>query len=266
METHHMKTTAQWILTAALAGLAAAPAAAQDFSWSGRIAAGRAIEIKNINGTVEAVAASGGQVRVTAVTRAGRRGDPEDVRIETIEHGGGVTICAVYPTPDNARQPNECAAGSGGRMNTRDNDVKVDFRIEVPSGVNFIGRSVNGQVTATTLDGDVDVKTVNGDVEASATGVVSASTVNGSVDIAMGRSNWPDDLAIETVNGGITITFIGDLNTEVSASTVNGSISSDWPLTVRGRFGPKRVNGTIGSGGRTLTLNTVNGSIELRRR
>jgi len=110
------------------------------------------------------------------------------------------------------------------------------------------------------------VKTVNGDVEASATGVVSASTVNGSVDIAMGRSNWPDDLAIETVNGGITITFIGDLNTEVSASTVNGSISSDWPLTVRGRFGPKRVNGTIGSGGRTLTLNTVNGSIELRRR
>jgi hypothetical protein len=262
-----MTTRSTGVLAAALmTGLVAAPAAAQDFNWSGRVAQGRAIEIKNINGTVEAVAASGGQVRVTAEKRAGNRGDVDDVRFETIEHAGGITICAVYPTPDNAREPNECVAGTGGRMNTRDNNVRVDFRIEVPAGVDFIGRNVNGAVTATTIDGNVEAHTVNGDVEVSATGVVRGGTVNGSVDFVMGASDWRDDLSVETVNGGITLTFLGSLDTEVQASTVNGSIESDWPLTVRGRFGPKRVNGTIGNGGRSLSLNTVNGSITLRRR
>jgi hypothetical protein len=51
----------------------------------------------------------------------------------------------------------------------------------------------------------------------------------------------------------------------VSASTVNGALSSDWPMTVRGRFGPRRMNGKIGAGGRELALQTVNGDIELRR-
>jgi DUF4097 and DUF4098 domain-containing protein YvlB len=68
------------------------------------------------------------------------------------------------------------------------------------------------------------------------------------------------------VNGSITVTLTGDINADVSASTVNGSISTDYPLTVQGRFGPKRLHGTIGSGGRALSMATVNGSIELRRR
>jgi DUF4097 and DUF4098 domain-containing protein YvlB len=244
----------------------AAPAAAQEFSWSGSIGSGRAIEIKNINGGIEAVRASGGEVRVTAVKRNGDRGRAQDIRFETIEHAGGVTICAVYPTPDNQREENECAPGDEGRMNTRNNDARVEFRVEVPAGVQFVGRNVNGGVLATTLESDVIAETVNGSIEASSTGIVRANSVNGSVDIVMGRSDWRDELAVETVNGRINITFVGDLNTEVNASTVNGSISSDWPLTVRGRFGPKRVSGTIGSGGRTLALSTVNGSIELRRR
>jgi len=56
------------------------------------------------------------------------------------------------------------------------------------------------------------------------------------------------------------------VDTEVHASTVNGEISTDYPLTVRGRFGSKRISGTIGRGGRELSLGTVNGSIEIRRR
>jgi len=46
---------------------------------------------------------------------------------------------------------------------------------------------------------------------------------------------------------------------------VNGSIETDFPLTVTGRLGPRRVTGTIGNGGRRLALETVNGSIRLRK-
>jgi DUF4097 and DUF4098 domain-containing protein YvlB len=67
-----------------------------------------------------------------------------------------------------------------------------------------------------------------------------------------------------TVNGGITVEIPGDLDAEVEAATVNGGIETDFPITVRGRFTSKRMNGTIGRGGRTLELETVNGSIRLR--
>jgi len=45
---------------------------------------------------------------------------------------------------------------------------------------------------------------------------------------------------------------------------LNGSINSDFPLTITEIKGKKTVRGTIGSGGRDLVLKTLNGSINLR--
>jgi hypothetical protein len=44
---------------------------------------------------------------------------------------------------------------------------------------------------------------------------------------------------------------------------VNGSVESDFPITVRGRMNPRSLRGRIGEGGRDLDLTTVNGSIRL---
>lgn len=249
---------------ALLALLAAAPAAAQDFSWSGSIPAGRAIEIKGISGDIEAVASSGSQVRVTAVKSADDD-NPDDVKIEVVEHEGGVTICALYPTR-RGREPNECRPGRAGRNSSEDNDVQVDFRVEVPRGVRLVARTVNGDVEAAGIAADVEGRTVNGDVRVSTDGIARASTVNGSLEISMGRADWQDELEFETVNGGVTLRIAGDLNADFSASTINGDIESDYPITVQGRWGPRRARGTIGSGGRDLSISTVNGSITLRRR
>jgi len=51
--------------------------------------------IKGVSGDIRAVASSG-DVEVTAAKHA-RRSDPDDVKIEVVEHEDGVTICAVYP-------------------------------------------------------------------------------------------------------------------------------------------------------------------------
>src|SRR5690349_20733058 len=93
-----------------VAGLVLVPraAAAQgEFHWKGKIAPGKAIEIKGVNGDVRAVAGSG-DVEVTAVKHARRR-DPNDVKIEVVQHEEGVTICAVYPS--DRRRENSCDAG-----------------------------------------------------------------------------------------------------------------------------------------------------------
>jgi DUF4097 and DUF4098 domain-containing protein YvlB len=51
----------------------------------------------------------------------------------------------------------------------------------------------------------------------------------------------------------------------VEAKTVNGSITTDYPLTVNGRFAGRNVNGTLGRGGRKVHLETVNGSIKMKK-
>jgi len=235
--------------------------AQSDFQWRGPLGPGQTVEIKGVNGDVRAVPSSGGDVQVTA-TRTARRSNPADVRIEVVPHAGGVTICAVYPdVPD--REPNTCEPGSGGRSNTRNNDVVVQFIVQVPPGIGFVGRTVNGSVRAELLQGDVEGYTVNGSVTLATAGLVRASTVNGSISATMGRADWNDGANFRTVNGDITLKMPSVLNADLRADTVNGSISTDFPITVTGRVTPRRLAGTVGSGGRELSLSTVNGSIQL---
>src|SRR3989454_6569761 len=143
---------------AALTLVPRAAAAQGEFHWKGKVTPGKAIEIKGVNGDVRAVAGSG-DVEVTAVKHA-RRSDPDEVKIEVVQHEDGVTICAVYPS--DGRRENSCDAGDGGPMNVRDNDVTVDFTVRVPTGVRFLGKTVNGEVEAAVLSSDLEAKTVNG--------------------------------------------------------------------------------------------------------
>jgi hypothetical protein len=236
--------------------------AQQDFRWHGTVPQGRSIEIKGINGDVRAEPSGSNEVEVVAEKTA-KRDNPADVHIDVVPHAGGVTICAVYPSRDAAK-PNECVPGSGGRMNVQNNDVTVRFTVRVPAGVSFVGRTVNGEVEATRLNGDIDLTTVNGSVTFSTTGTGRAATVNGSIHGDMGRADWTDTMAMETVNGSIVLRFPESLSTEVRASTVNGEITSDFPVSVS-RASRRKLEGTIGGGGRTLTLESVNGSITLKR-
>jgi hypothetical protein len=246
--------------TAAL--LLAGTASAADFQWHGRVAAGKTVEIKGVNGAIDATAADGDEVEVTA-TKTGRRSDPGSVRIEVVEHGDGVTICAVYPDVEGRR--NECRAGDGGHMSTRDNDVTVHFVVRVPRGVGFSPRTVNGDVEAEGLDGDVSVRTVNGSVQLSTNGHADAQTVNGSIRADAGRADWNGDAQFKTVNGSITVTLPSSMAADVKAETVNGTIETDFALTVSGRVSRRHLSGTIGGGGRSLEMETVNGSIHLKK-
>lgn len=237
--------------------------AQQDFRWHGAIPQGKAIEIKGVNGDIRAEPSGSNEVEVVAEKRA-TRDDPASVRIDVVPHGGGVTICAVYPTRDG-RRPNECAPADGGRNNVQNNDVTVRFTVRVPAGVTLIGRTVNGEIEALRLNGDVQLTTVNGSVTFSTTAGGRASTVNGSIRGEMGTADWSDTLEMKTVNGSITLTLPSTLSTELRASSVNGDINTDFPLTVQGRATRRRLDGTIGGGGRVLALDTVNGSITLKR-
>jgi hypothetical protein len=243
-----------------------------DFRWTGQIPRGKSIEIKGINGDIEAVTASGNDVEVVARKHA-RRSDPASVSVMVVEHDGGVTICAIYPTPTRSNRrgsqrddgPNECRPGGEGRMNVRNNDVQVDFTVRVPADVRFIANNVNGPVLATSLRSDIEASTVNGRINLSTSGVASAESVNGSIDATLGATKWNEPLDYRTVNGAITLTLPSGVAAEVRAETMNGRVTSDFPINIQtSRRRGRRITGTIGSGGKELHLSTVNGGIRLR--
>jgi hypothetical protein len=256
-----MKRTAILAAVAAMALSVPALAGQEEFRWTGKVATGSAVEIKGVNGAIVATGTAAGDVEVAAVKK-GRKNDPAEVKVEVVEHAGGVTICAVYPSTG---APNECKPGESGRMSVRNNDVNVEFRVKVPAGVRFVGRTVNGGIEARGITADAEAHTVNGGVKLEAAGTARAETVNGGITARLGRTNWTGALKLNTVNGGIEMTMPEGLNTDVKASTVNGDIQTDFPLTVTGRISRRKLEGTIGSGGRLLELGTVNGGIALRK-
>ena len=251
-----------------------AQSSSQEFRWSGRVSQGSAIEIKGLNGDIAAELAAGTEIEVVA-NKHSRRGDVNAVSVKVVEHAGGVTICAIYPTdtpnvntscePSPSRNPSNSFDPSPSGHNVRSNDVRVDFRVRVPAGVNLLARTVNGDINAESLASNVESKTVNGNVRISTSGHAEAKTVNGEIQARLGSANWTGALNFKTVNGEIIIELPPDVGASVQASTFNGTINSDFPLTLLGKNNKRQLSGTIGQGGRELLLKTLNGSINLRR-
>jgi hypothetical protein len=246
------------------ASVPAATAQTGDFRWSGAVPQGQTVEIRGIHGNVRVVPSRDGTVRVEA-TRSARRDDPQSVRIEAVEHAGGVTVCAVYPTPATARGRNECRPG-GGNQNNAQTDVRVDFTVQLPAGVAFAGSTVSGDVDAEGVRSDVRASSVNGNVNISTSGAARASTVNGNIIARMGAGSLAERTRFSTVNGSVTLEMPAGMNAELRVSTLNGAIDSDFPVTMRGRMSPRSIRGTIGAGGPELAISTVNGSVTLRQR
>ncbi len=232
------------------------PQVTETFHWKGAVATGKTVEIKDVNGSV--TVQRGAALEVTAVKR-GRRNPPSAVTIATVEHEGGVTICAVYPTTDGI--PNECRPGSGGRMNVRNNDVGVAFTVTVPDGVNVVARTVNGAVTATGLTAGVEARTVNGSITLDTRGAGQAETVNGSIEAKVGAN--PAALRFKTVNGAIRLTVPADTNARLKVQTVNGRINTSLRLR-DASFTRRTLVGTLGNGGPEIDVQTVNGSVDMR--
>ena len=243
-----------------LSGYLVAQDQGREFHWSGTLAAEKIVEIKNINGTIAADAASGDQIEVTAV-KSGP--DADKVKIEVVPSAEGITFCAIYPGVLFGTSGSCEPGGHWHSSNIRGNNTKVDFTVHLPENLRFTAQNVNGSVKAEELGRFVHASSVNGSVRVSTKSFAELSSVNGSIQGRMGRADWSGTLKIATVNGSVDLTMPSTLSADVKFHSVNGRLNSDFPLTVSGTFGERRMDGKIGNGGRELVIDTVNGSVSL---
>lgn len=254
------------LFATALAMLVALPTAnAQgrdnSYAWSGVIPSGNRIVIKNVNGSIDIEHNSGSRVEVSA-EKQWRRGDPDVVRIQQITAGQDVVICALWGDDTRCTE-----RGIQGKSRSSNNDVSVHFKVRVPKGVRVDVTTVNGGLTVNDVTSEVIATTVNGSINARSTGgPVRAKTVNGGINVSMGSLGSADDLEYESVNGSITIELPDNFNAQVELGTVNGRVSTDFPITMSGTISRRRLRGTIGDGSTRLRASTVNGSVTLKKR
>ena len=63
---------------------------------------------------------------------------------------------------------------------------------------------------------------------------------------------------------GVELDVPDDLNADLRASWLNGSIETDLPFLLEGRVSKRSAAGQFGAGGPDIELKTVNGSIRIR--
>jgi hypothetical protein len=214
--------------------------------------------IRNTNGPIEVVPGRSDSL-VVHTEKSWRNSDPQSVQIIPVLTERGLTICAMW----EAREM-RCEEGGDYRLNgVKKNDVAVRIVVELPDGVPVNASTVNGGLEINGVSAPVEATTVNGKIAViTSTGPVNATTVNGSIDAIM-ESLTTGDVRLTTVNGSVTAGLPRSINANIDAETVNGRVESDFKVAISGKISTRHLRGTIGTGGPTLKLVTVNGSIGL---
>jgi putative adhesin len=241
---------------------------AREFHWRGHVDGGRWVRVRDLSGSIRVERASGAEVEISG--RKSGHGTADDVTITMQRTGadsGDVLVCAVWAGTSRCDERGYSShSHHDWRRHHDEEDVSVDFTVRVPPGVRVVAATVNGDVDVSGATADVEAESVNGGVDASTDGgPVRASSVNGAVRARMTKVAGSDRLDYSSVNGSVTVTLPADLKADVELETVNGSVRSDFPISVTGSIEPQHLRGTIGGGGLRLHVETVNGSVELKK-
>jgi hypothetical protein len=214
--------------------------------------------IRNTNGPIDVVAGTGDSLEIH-VEKSWHNSDPQSVQVVPVLTERGLTVCALWDARDR-----RCEDGGDYRMNgVKKNDVAVRFTVQLPRNIPIDASTVNGGLEIDGVSAPVEAATVNGRIAVNtSTGPVKASTINGSIEANM-QSLTSGDVRLTTVNGSVSAGLPLQINANIDAETVNGRVETDFPVKIMGKISPRHLRGTIGSGGATLKLITVNGSITL---
>ena len=133
---------------------------------------------------------------------------------------------------------------------------------------NVTMKTSNGRIHAENISGNCDAETNNNSISVrldnSPDAPVRLTTSNGSIDLTMTKQP-KNDIRAETRNSSITLHLPANVAARVTADTSNSSISSDFDVTaqLRGEGSKNHLDGMLGSGGPSISLNTSNGHIRI---
>ncbi len=157
---------------------------------------------------------------------------------------------------------------SEGPARSDSRNWSVSFEVSVPTDQGLSLQTVNGGVSVANVHATIDLRTQNGGVALTdVAGTVKGHTQNGGIHVSLQGQRWDGEgLDVETQNGGITLELSDGYSARLEASTVNGGVHSDFPVTATGVVDRRHLTGDINSGGVTLRLVTTNGGVTIKKK
>lgn len=234
--------------------LAASPAAAapcptsieEIFQQSYPLPAKGTVTLVNVNGSVRIDGWDMNYVEVRAIKRAGREpGDLQRVLIEVESLPNAVHIRTRYPENNPA-------------------GVEVEYRVKVPYQVSLARvETVNGNLRVSGVEGAGDLRTVNGDVDVyEGGGSFSGKSTNGHVRVELRSLAAAGQMTLESINGAVVLAVPPSASANLDVRSMNGEFRTELPLAMQSALG-REFRGSLGKGGMTVRLRTVNGGIEI---
>jgi len=219
------------------------------------LTAGGRVSLDNINGDVSIEVWERDEVRVYAVKRASTTELLDGLEVKVNSGADEVRIDTRYPSM------------RGSEME-RGSFTKVEYTLTVPRTAVLDGIDlVNGNLTVVGVEGGIDAETVNGNIMVrDCSGSAELGTVNGGIEAYVDRLGAGDKLDMESVNGRLDLYLATSIGAYLRADSVNGSLSNDFDIEVRkGKYVGSDFQGSVGGGGSQVSLETVNGTINVHR-
>jgi hypothetical protein len=142
----------------------------------------------------------------------------------------------------------------------------VSYEIFVPRRTDLSVETHNGGIAIADVNGRIDFTALNGGVVLKRVGgAVKGSTTNGGLVVELSGDRWDGEtLDVSTTNGGVIMSVPENYSAHVETGTVNGSVNTDFPVTVQGKI-TKQLALNLGSGGATVRAMTTNGGVHLKK-
>jgi len=211
--------------------------------------------------------ASGKPVRLEAtvadVTIVGS--DRTDLVVEIVRHAPSSADLSKYPVVvEEGSDAVRIAVTQSD--DGRDASLRTDISITGP--VNAVYQAVRvfeGHVRLTNVKGACDVDLRRGAIDAAAiAGRVRLESGIGSVSVRQAELTRGGMMRLRVFNGPLRVRFARPpASGRILAVTFNGSITSDIPLTMKDKFGPRFGETTIGDGDPVMSVDVVKGDIKI---
>lgn len=159
------------------------------------------------------------------------------------------------------------AEGPEGR---EDHYWSVSYEVFVPYRTDLSLQAQNGGIAINDVQGKLEFNTTNGGVHLRGVGgTVRGGTTNGGLHVDLTGMRWEGEtLDVKTTNGGVHLSIPNGYSAHLETGTTNGRISFGFPVNAptneRGRYA-NQVSTDLGSGGPTVRVITMNGSVHVGR-
>jgi DUF4097 and DUF4098 domain-containing protein YvlB len=187
---------------------------------------------------------------------------PVGARVTARSWSGSVSVKGVHGDVDTHTQSADVDLRDIGRLDLE--SLSGDVRIQGVNGEAMIN-TVSGDIELTNARGDVEIETVSGDIDMRDVVAKHIRTHTTSGDVTFAGQILPDGrYEYNTHSGEIRLALPADVGAQLDVATFNGSIESDFPITLKsGDHGNKRLSFTLGQGTARIIAETFSGDITL---